>query len=1099
MARERGRWHERLTKEIKQAAKDRGWKVDAVQLVTVELVLTLANQVSAGQPASGAWAQLKGYRFDDAGEEADHALSVIVWLVGELKSEPVWREALADYLQLPEQLRAYLLDGPDDVLPPFRRPPLVGDREGDYLAALAQYPPHRSGELPIAEAGQSYFVKAEDGKETIEIPEQLPEWGPLARYDFDPAPQRRPVRIGWKQLVDFAAELDEEDLKHGREFQRWHGRVEDLTIRLRQVDDTFEQATELDFDRLHHLAGMVGAGKSTLMDLLAIWAARHQHHVTIVVADVVQVLTRVQLYRRYGVGVAPILGASGRGRHIQQLHRPGVRRLDGLEAMDVPLLQWASTSCALSSRRADPKPWKLDEAPCLRLKQEKTGPRGGTTEIDHVCPLWARCQRHYASRELVAAKVWVTTPAGLVFSRVPSPLIDADLRYLELAWFRSDLIIVDEADQVQTQLDGIFSPSQTLAGDGDDAWMDVIDAAKKTQLRARGRGQMRDGKVARWVQLVDLADMLISRIYALLGKEPHLRAWVGDGYFNEWTLAVRLTAVFAAIPRPAEKSKDDADPPSIDAERADAWRKSFSMWSLEPTKTEKSTGDSCADELRRLSEQTAFKDESAVTKMVSSWLSKRRDISKPDDLDDVALKLHFTLLVGILTKLISSITGRWNDVEGPLHMRGHSSSLVHRPPVEYVAMVPDSPMGNLIGLQYQHDDDAHPDRLGSLRFFRCNGIGRWLLINLADLYTDEHAHPPGVLLMSATSWAGTSPRYDLQVPVTGVLQAPPRELKGINASKFHYSPQRYGTTDRRIRISGTPQETRPAALAAMVQQLAQIIDDGLGAQPSALEQQRDDLPPGRQRIMLLVGSYAECEQVEAALLRARPDWAGQVLRLIPDDASYTHQWAGHTLARGSVAELRHTDAWLLIAPLLAVERGHNILNDERVAALGAAYFLVRPHPRPDDISYHVQDINRWGVDQIRTGLPAGGPPTDPTHERAKVFMAAAGTRWRRALAHPLMLSRMDDDEQAAFMWTQLVTIWQVIGRLVRGGQKATVHFCDAAFDPASDTSLLVGMHQVLTAAQAGKGIRPQDVELATILYGPLHRALTALLEPYRAL
>ncbi|BEL01830.1 hypothetical protein Q0Z83_000210 [Actinoplanes sichuanensis] len=1105
MARDRGRWHERLSKDIKQAAKDRGWKVDAIELVTVELVLTLARLVSPGEPASGAWAQLKGYRFTDAGEHADHSMSVIVWLVGELKSEPVWREALSDYLSMPEQLRAYLLDGPDDIVPPHRRPPLVGDRHDDYLAALAQFPPHRGDDMPVAQAGENYWVAADDGRETITIPTHLPEPGLLTRHDFSAAPQRRPVHLDWQELVTFAAGLDDEDRRHNRDSQRWHSRFEDLILRLRQTDDTFTRAATLDLTQLHHLAGMVGAGKSTLMDLLAIWAARHQHRITIVVADVVSVLNRVELYRRYGVTAAPVLGASGRGRHIQQLHRPGVRRTDGLTAMDTPLLRWASSACALSSQRTDPQPWHLDEAPCLRLKQDQIGPRGGKTVVDHVCPLWTRCQRHHASRELVDAKVWVTTPAGLVFSRVPQPLIDVNLRYLELAWYRSDLIIVDEADQVQTQLDGIFSPSQTLAGDGDDAWMDVIDAAKKTELRARGRGPMRIPKIARWVQLVDNADMLISRIYALLGDQPHLRAWVGDGYFNEWTLAVRLTAMFARVPTRPDAADNTADagntPPPIDPQRAQAWRKSFSAWSLAPTKTEQPTQDRHADKLRRFSEQTAFRDDAAITKMLATWLSTLTDITPPEtaeDRTDLALKLHFTLLVGILTHHISSITGRWNDVEGPLRMRGHGSSLVHRPPIEYVAMVPDSPMGNLIGLQYQHDDDAHPDRLGSLRFFRCNGIGRWLLLNLANLYADQHAHPPGVLLMSATSWAGTSPRYDLQVPVTGVLQAPPRELAGINASVFHYSPQRYGTTDKRINISGTPPDKRPAALAAMVEQLARIIDDGLGAQPSKLEQQRDALPPGRQRIMLLVGSYSECAQVEATLLRARPDWNEQILRLIPDDASYTHQWTGRTLARGSVAELRHTDAWLLIAPLLAVERGHNILNDERVAALGAAYFLVRPHPRPDDISYHVQDINRWGVEQIRNGLPAAGPATIAA-ERAKAFIAEAGTRWRRALAHPLMLSRMNDDEQTAFMWTQLVTIWQVIGRLVRGGQAATIHFCDAAFDPSSDTSLLVGMHRVLTDARAGKGIRPQDVELATILYEPLHRALTTLLEPYRAL
>jgi hypothetical protein len=1101
VARERGRWHEDLTREIKREAKARGWVIDANQLVLVELVLTLLRQVAPAQPAAAGWALLRGYRFDAAGAVADQPLAVAGWLVGELKSEPVWKEALAGYLTMPEQLRGFLLDGPDKV-PQRRRPPMVPQRHDDYADALRHLPPHRVQDLPVAEPGQAYTVTFDGGEETILVPPRLPDFGKLGRHDVDLTPRRRLVEVRWEEFLAFAGTLDDEDAAAGRDPQRWRERMQDVTLRLRRLDDTFVRADSIALDRLHHFAGMVGAGKSTLMDLLAIWSGRRGHRITVVVADVVSVLRRVELYRRYGVTAAPVLGASGRGRHIQQVHRPGVYPVDGVTAMDNAMLRWTSTACALSVHRPHPGPWNLDDAPCLKLKQERVGPRGGREPVSHMCPLWAGCQRHHASRELVDARIWVATPAGLVYSRVPQPLIDGELRYLELAWYRSDLLIVDEADQVQAQLDGMFSPSQTLAGDGDDAWMDIIDIAKKQEMRARGRGPIRNPKVARWNLLVDNADTLISRIYAMLGNHPHLRSWVGDGYFNEWTLAVRLAGTFARIPVPETERADGSGPYRIDEPRARSWRTSFSIWSLRPTDTRRPTRDERADELRRLCGQTGYADDATITEQVRQWLSQRTDFTKPDrgeELETLALRLQFTLLVGILANLVSSITGRWNDVEGPLRMRGHGSSLVHRPPVEYVAMVPDSPMGNLIGFQYQHDDEAHPDRMGSLRFFRCNGIGRWLLINLPNLYADGTALPPGVLLMSATSWAGTSPRYDLQVPVTGVLEAPPRELAGINASRFHYSPQRHGDGDTRIRVSGMPADRRAAALTAMVHQLARVNDDGLGAQPSQLERQRAKLPINRQRIMLLVGSYAECEQVEIALLRSRPDWAEQVLRLVPDDASYTHHWTGRTLSRGSVAELHHTEAWILIAPLLAVERGHNILNSDHVAALGAAYFLVRPHPRPDDISYHVQNINRWGVEQIGTGLPAAGPSGDPLQDRAKAFRTAAAERWRQALANPLMVSQMDDDEREAFMWTQLVTIWQVIGRLVRGGQPATVHFCDAAFDPAHDTSLLVGMHRALTTALAGVGSRPEDAELANILYAPLHRALTTLLEPYRAL
>ncbi|WP_345613077.1 hypothetical protein [Pseudonocardia adelaidensis] len=59
----------------------------------------------------------------------------------------------------------------------------------------------------------------------------------------------------------------------------------------------------------------------------------------------------------------------------------------------------------------------------------------------------------------------------------------------------------------------------------------------------------------------------------------------------------------------------------------------------------------------------------------------------------------------------------------------------------------------------------------------------------------------------------------------------------------------------------------------------------------------------------------------------------------------------------------------------------------------------------------------------------------------------AQRQWRRLLHALVAYSRLDDDERDRVAWTQLVTIWQVIGRLLRGGQPARVYFCDAAFAP----------------------------------------------------
>ena len=117
------------------------------------------------------------------------------------------------------------------------------------------------------------------------------------------------------------------------------------------------------------------------------------------------------------------------------------------------------------------------------------------------------------------------------------------------------------------------------------------------------------------------------------------------------------------------------------------------------------------------------------------------------------------------------------------------------------------------------------------------------------------------------------------------------------------------------------------------------------------------------------------------------------------------------------------------------------------------------------------------------------------------FRHEAFTRWRYLLRLPMIYSTLPNSERVAVTWSQLVTIWQVIGRLVRGGSPARVFFCDAAFAPAvaslqhsesqPERGLLANMRGILTPYfdNSSPNIAEQDRVLVRTLYGPLYRAL----------
>lgn len=472
------------------------------------------------------------------------------------------------------------------------------------------------------------------------------------------------------------------------------------------------------------------------------------------------------------------------------------------------------------------------------------------------------------------------------------------------------------------------------------------------------------------------------------------------------------------------------------------------------------------------------------------------------DEDRNAWRLEFAVAVAVMGNRLNLLLSIWPEVAAELDMYDSLPAEVRRPPSDLVVAVPESPMGNVLGFQYVEDESSRRDgELGEFRFFRYTGVGRALLVGLPGLFPAD-GPGPNVLLLSGTSWAGTSPRYHVDVPVGAILRPPAEKLARIAETSFELDIQHTGERSTPIWVSGRYGAERTSALREMV---AALTRPGAGSgRPNRLERERAALPPGRQKIMLLVGSYDEARAVTDELLRLKSSWSGQVRCLIGDDELETGWDDTHLLRRGDVADFGTDEAWLLVAPILAVERGHNILNPEGVAAIGAAFFLVRPHPRPKDLSYVTQRINQFALEQLRPRAADDGAEHERLAAGGRDRRRAAQRQWRRLLHSLVAYSQLGGDERGRVAWTQLVTIWQVIGRLLRGGHGAKIYFCDAAFAPNTarrgesegdlddaSTSLLLGMREVLAPYFDPTGTNT-DRHLVQTLYQPLYQALEKL-------
>jgi hypothetical protein len=906
-------------------------------------------------------------------------------------------------------------------------------------------------------------------------------------------------------------------------------------VRLELFDvnsNEFRPDATLTISGMLHLVGMVSSGKSTLMGVLAVWAARSGLRVTLVVGDVIGGLRWVEAFRCLDPALvaAPILGSSNRVRHIERLHRVVHGRGNASPFEADPGFDFLSTACALDALRRDEHrtPFAPDKYPCRALspiqgedyKDEdeielQSGPPRGAGSTDTTtltCPFFGSCQQHRAARDLVTAPIWVANPFSLVYTEAPSELNPERLRYAELVYRHSDLVIVDEADQAQVQLDGMFSPSQTLIGGGD-SLLENLFTSVDSELRLKGRSQLGEHTVSRWNNCRNTARAATDRFFSLLRQEEAVRTWIEKDYFTGWTLAEKLAREWSG-----------ADIHSLDDNAAyKSVHETLAAFAFHPL------GNGANESAHPLVDialrATLGDDDVQVRDDLRDWITAQDGVHVADgDLHTAVLRLECTVLLCVLADRLDMLIRDWRHVEGPLNLEGNGSLLFHKPPEDFAAVIPDMPMGNVLGFQYLHHE-ADSEQPAELRLVRCAGVGRWLLVHLHELFAADGMSGPNVLLLSGTSWAGTSPSYHVQVPVGGILHAPPAEVAAIAESSFAFTPF-FDATGRMVTCSGRNTAGRQAALREILAQLSRRGQ--LAGGPSKLEQVRDALPEGRRRILLLVGNYDDSVFVKTELLRLRPDWHGHVHRLIADDETYESgiDQDPDTIRRADVATFAQTtDAWILIAPLGAIERGHNILNDDDEAAFGAAYFLVRPHPRPDDIGFVIHSLAHWALDQFQPSQPnrlEDEPPTGTSSsahhrdwvgvprlgEQALRFRNQAWALWRRLLGMQLRYATVKDIDRTAIIWTQLVGVWQVIGRLVRGGCAARVYFCDAAFAPRTaegkgfadtkETSLLVGMRSVLdpyfTVPAVGEkaDVDPADRALVQVLYQPFYAALTRI-------
>ncbi|MFI6016772.1 hypothetical protein ACIBCP_04120 [Streptomyces sp. NPDC051287] len=1204
--RDRESWHKPVSRELVRVWDGLPSELEGVkpaQVCQVELALRLMERLAPDEPADGAYTLLGGYPFARAAglsrtREHDTMLAAARHLLWTLRRGRAWQQVLDAYRRVPERLRAYDVPMPGSGEPPRPlRPTVAAGRIAVYDDALAGLPDFARRPLALAPTGRSNF-REHRRTTSVTIPEQLVFERPPGHDLVAGRPgDSKPLSITRAELDDTAQWMDDTERETRVERPgRWAARLAELRIAPRDADGRgFTDADAFRLDGLLHLVGMVGAGKSTLMTLVAVWAARRGLRSTLVVGDVAEQLRLCELFTHLDLPAVPVLGPTARQTHVERLHRRlASRGLDNLLDHDAYGFDELSTVCVVDALRGTEavEPLRYADAPCTALHPEKhrpadpapedglpgvwdpaaraTGEPGQRPEDElkgtpRGCPIWAECPRHRAVRDQVDALIWVANPASLVQSAVPAHLNDERLRHLELACTRSDIVFVDEADAVQMRLDELFAPSATLVRPDVESWLDQLHTHKIEELSRYGRLPLTDRDVEQWNAALAVVTVATDRLYRMLISDEDLREWVDTEYFSPWALQEKLLADwFGELPgrdayRPAgsetpdgvadeldlyEGYEDDEDPepesPVHENPRRAELTRFLDVFRDDPLGGRAPYGtltdamvETVHDLLHTQSPSRSRERVAALLRDLLDGIPGLPGAGESKWYDLTCRRLEFTLLLSALHQRLDRLTFLWPQVEAALRLDTQGKELARRAPLDYAPIIPEAPMGNVLGFQYLRDErerDEDGRTSGTLRFFRCAGVGRELLHSFATLGSDPATGRPGphVVLMSGTSWAGESTRAHVLAPVGAVLKPSQRSLDAVRRTSFSTHFLYDEDNGKPMFLSGTQPKARIDQARAMAARLGRLGPGG-SSSPLDLELARvaDD---HRKRAILLVGSYKEAYAV-ADTLRHEDRWHDGVRVLVPDAADLdlaldgTDMSYAATLRRGDLAMFAEDPtAEVLVTPLMAVERGHNILNARSTAAFGTALFLARPHPRPDDLTLAIYAVNDWvcrfvrdqGRDDHREGpatfseLVAQAYDLD---EAGRKLRTEGRQEWRRLLKRRYIYSRLAPWEKRAFAWDQLVTMWQVIGRLVRGGVPARVVFVDAAFAPKLAHALAPGTTDGIALPAVDGVLRtlgtalaryfspnadpsdfpdPADPVVARLLYEPFHDALRTL-------
>ena len=908
------------------------------------------------------------------------------------RSEKLWKDTLKEYKK-DEYAGIRLYDIVDNQIVEKNSGNLVyAVRKADYLRYIISYSSVRDKRYAVQGTYWYFNRNNEEKKISIKLNEEVEE--PIYDVQEEGKPREKIV-ITIKELLEAAEEMQKKlpddpcarILKTNVIKSVKHGKV--------------SLAEQLELNRVVNIVGMVGAGKTTLLKVLAYILDQRKKKVVIVTDTVAGVFQLYRYFRSLGCQCSPLIGKAERVKYINQMIE------EEADYLDEEISKYLTTNCLIDGLDTNSEnAVSFGEEPCTKLVH-------GTQK--YVCPYFGYCPATAMQREALAGNLVVTTIAGLVMSRV-GKLQHIFLKEVVTA---ADLVFYDECDRVQKNLDELFTPATKFNDFVNESADPVRDFMKMTNAE-----RLENFALAYYKELQSKSSTVLQCVStAVKAANNNGNRGVLSNTFSAYTL---LDSIADEISEDTAKelyrlmdfstaersSLYDIMARSCESIGSDRFTQLLSEW------LDRKEPQLILEDLSKIARENSEKTETEIRNL--------RKNAEKSNREKIVIRKKIQLIITLIffDRFVYEIGYAYEEL--PVISMG-DSELVGFIQARFTAQqdyLPSALMGNLFGMKLTSEDDV--------LLFRQYAYGRALLTDLPYLRVNREGMPTGphVVLLSGSSYAKGSYEYHVNADVNYIVEADRSVREFIAKTQF----VELGIEER---VSGSPLENRDEVLRRVVDCCTAYIISELSQKAG--------------KILLVVNSFSQAEAA-ADRLRANLIKRGckeEVCALIPDKSIEKKELSQY-LCRGEVYKFDQRKARILVAPALAIERGHNIVDEQGHSSLSSVFFLIRPMGVPDDVKERSIKMNGYMASKLFEYKE-----TDLYQKNLYVRQEAAKFWNRMNYSAKRRLDYLYDTEiKTDLVSTMFVLILQIFGRLCRvtdaSKNPPTVYFADGAFRKRSD-------------------------------------------------